>query len=269
MSGFSPEWLALREPVDLRARNTDVLVEVTHYCARFTAPHITDLASGTGSTLRALQPHLPGGQIWRLTDYDKVLIERAHAMTYADYPKLTVETLQCDLSKGIEPLLDDPVDLLTTSGFLDLVSASWLDALVDAVVARIIPFYATLSYDGRIAMTPLHPLDQGIIEAVNAHQKGDKGFGPALGPDAAAHAINRFEQAGYTVHQGRSDWAPRKSEDVFQRELITGWAQAASETTLLSPNDIGAWLIERLGFIEAGTSKLTIGHVDFLACPED
>ena len=49
------------------------------------------------------------------------------------------------------------------------------------IAARAIPLYAALSYDGRIAFTPSDPLDADIVAAVNAHQRTDKGFGPALG----------------------------------------------------------------------------------------
>jgi len=39
-----------------------------------------------------------------------------------------------------------------------------------------------------------------VIAAVNCHQRTDKGFGPALGPDAAAdHGRRGFRGAGFAV----------------------------------------------------------------------
>lgn len=267
MSGFSAQWLSLREPVDLRARNAEVLIRVAAYCAKHTAPRITDLASGTGSTLRALRPHLPKDQRWRLTDHDKALNERAYDLTQSEHLETPVEVLQCDLADGIKPVLGANIDLLTTSAFLDLVSADWLDALVDTVAAQKIPFYAALSYDGRIACTPAHPLDGLVNEAVNRHQQGDKGFGPALGPNAALHAIKRFEAAGYTVAHGTSDWDPTPGEQAFQHQLVVGWAQAAKEIGMAPGADIDAWLTTRQDWIDAGVSRITVSHLDFFAHP--
>lgn len=59
MSGFSVDWLALREPFDLSARNVAVRDRVSHHVASLSRVTLTDLASGTGSTLGALGPHLP------------------------------------------------------------------------------------------------------------------------------------------------------------------------------------------------------------------
>ena len=62
MSGFSAEWLALREPYDRRARNADVLDAVRRHFAGQTAIAVVDLACGTGSTVRALGPHCRRGR---------------------------------------------------------------------------------------------------------------------------------------------------------------------------------------------------------------
>ena len=43
--------------------------------------------------------------------------------------------------------LDGPVNLVTASALLDLVSAEWLERLVNEVAARRLPFYAALNYD--------------------------------------------------------------------------------------------------------------------------
>ena len=64
MSGFSDAWLALREPYDRRARNAAVLDAVASAFANHATLNVADLACGTGSTYRALSPHLPPGQRW-------------------------------------------------------------------------------------------------------------------------------------------------------------------------------------------------------------
>jgi hypothetical protein len=65
MSGFSTEWLKLREPYDLRARNPVVLNAVFASLAGRPSVAIVDLACGNGSTFRALSPRIEALQDWR------------------------------------------------------------------------------------------------------------------------------------------------------------------------------------------------------------
>ena len=104
MSGFSSEWLALREPLDLRARNRDVLDAVAAAFRGRQALSIVDLGSGTGSTVRALSARLPTSQAWRLVDNDSILLAEAFAMARPD--SVAVETQQFDLNDDVGPLLD-------------------------------------------------------------------------------------------------------------------------------------------------------------------
>jgi SAM-dependent methyltransferase len=262
MSGFSADWLTLREPYDLRARNPTVLDTVAASLEPLSSVRVVDLACGTGSTLRALRPHLPAQQNWKLIDNDLGLLARAEATPLAKHATLTAIPL--DLNRDLEAALDGAVDLVATSALLDLVSDTWLDRLAVEIAARSIPLYAALSYDGRIVLTPSDPLDTAIVAAVNAHQRTDKGFGPALGPAAAAFAIARFEALGYSVVHGRSDWAIGPDDLEMQTEILAGWASTAHEIGALSRADTTAWLTRR---VDAGCSSLHVGHVDFFATP--
>jgi hypothetical protein len=265
MSGFSADWLTLREPYDLRARNPMVLDAVADFLDPLSSVQVVDLACGTGSTLRALGPHLPVRQNWKLVDNDLGLLARAKATPLAKHA--TVTAILLDLNRDLEAALDGPVDLVATSALLDLVSETWLDRLVVEIAARSIPLYAALSYDGRIGFTPADPLDAAVAAAVNAHQRTDKGFGTALGPAAAAFAIARFEALGYSVVQGASDWTMGPDDLDIQAEILAGWASAAHDIGALSPGDTTAWLTRRCDAVAAGCSSLQVGHVDFFATP--
>jgi hypothetical protein len=265
MSGFSPKWLALREPYDVRARNPAVLDVVAGSLNRYPSVRIVDLACGTGSTLRALAPRLPAQQNWQLADNDLSLLARATAMPRP--AGVTVTAVPLDLNRDLEAVLDGPVDLITASALLDLVSEAWLERLAIETAARSIPIYAALSYDGRIDLGPSDPFDTAIVAAVNAHQRTDKGFGPALGPTAASCAVARFEQLGYSVVHGTSDWVIGPDDRDIQMEILAGWASAAREIDNLSLADTAAWLTRRRDIITAGRSSIRVGHVDVFARP--
>ncbi len=265
MSGFSADWLALREPFDVNARNADVLDAVIATLAGNTQPRIVDLACGTGSTVRTLAPYFSPGQTWKLVDNDLSLLARAADLT--KHTGVSVITAPVDLNHDLEAALDGAVDLVTTSALLDLVSAPWLERLAVETLARSIPFYAALSYDGRVEMGPAHAMDKAIVAAVNRHQRSDKGFGPALGPDAATAAVAQFEKLGCVVVHGEADWVAGPKDRDFQNEVLAGWASAVRETGDVPLTDIVDWLTFRRDQVAAGTSSLRVGHVDMLARP--
>jgi hypothetical protein len=265
MSGFSPEWLALRESHDLQARNPVALAAVADRFRSHDAVNVVDLACGAGSTVRALGSHLPARQHWDLVDSDQHLLALACSGNAAGDVKLNAVPL--DLRGNFEAVLDSTKHLITTSALLDLVSETWLDRLVRHLASRALPLYAALTYDGRANFSPSDPRDEIITSAVNAHQRTDKGFGPALGPSAAAEAISRFEAVGYSIVQGHSDWQIGTADREMQRELLSGWAQAAREIEALSHRDIDDWLARRNEKVDQNASAIRVGHVDFFATP--
>ena len=264
IASFSADWLAMREPYDVRARNPVVLDAVVGSLNGASSKRIVDLASGTGSTLRALAPRLPD-QIWQLVDNDVGLLARASASVKA--AGVTGAASALDLNRDLEAVLDRPVDLITTSALLDLVSEAWLERLACRLAARSIPVYAALSYDGRIVLDPVDELDDAVISAVNTHQRTDKGFGPALGPHAAVSAIAQFEALDYSAIQGTSDWLIGPDDREIQIELLAIWARAVLDINGLSLADTVAWLTRRRNAVTAGQSSIRIGHTDFFAAP--
>ena len=262
MSRFSADWLALREPYDLRARNPAVLDAVIAWCKDVFAIRIVDLGCGTGSTLRALSPRLPGRQNWQLFDNDFDLVARAGAM--APPATVTVTATPLDLARDLEAALDGSIDLITTSALLDLVSESWLERLVVEISARSIPLYAAISHDGRIEIVPFDPFDTTIVAAVNLHQRTDKGFGPALGGTSASCAITQLKSFGYSVVHGTSDWVLEPHDCDIQMELFSSWAAAARQTGQV-PADTVNWLARRRESVAARQSSIRVGHVDFWA----
>ncbi len=120
MSGFSADWLTLREPYDLRARNPMVFGAVTACFKSRSSVRVVDLACGTGSTLRALSPHLPARQNWKLIDHDPDLLARAASSPLA--ADTSVTAIPLDLNHDLEAALDGATDLVATSALLDLVS---------------------------------------------------------------------------------------------------------------------------------------------------
>lgn len=265
MTRFAADWLTLREPFDLRARNADVLHEVAATFRDLPSPIVADLACGTGSTRRALTEHLPKPQHWRLYDNDLSLLARA-AQTPAP-PGCTIRTTPVDLMHDLEAALDGGPDLIATSALLDLVSEDWLERLVTECAARNLPLYAALTYNGEVRLDPVDELDAAIIAAVNRHQGTDKGFGPALGTQAAAALMTRAKALGFTVTEGPSNWIINPEDREMQSAMLTQWAQTAKAIGGLNTVEVAAWFQRRRELVARGVSILRVGHRDVFARP--
>lgn len=273
---FSPEWLSLREPVDHRSRNKDLLAKVAAHLADSPQPTIVDIGCGTGSNLRATAPSLGRRQRWVLVDYDPRLLEAA-AGTLARWAEtairddaglvlirgrqtITVSFRQADLAADLEGALAGDVDLVTASAFFDLASADFIARFATAVASRRAAFYTVLTYDGTKTWTPSHPADTDMGAAFNAHQGSDKGFGPAAGPNAAGLLRSAFLNEGYCVEDAPSPWQLGPADQSLVAALASGFADAVAETGRVDQAIIETWRrIKRTGG--------NVGHIDTLALP--
>ncbi|MEM7021378.1 MAG: methyltransferase domain-containing protein [Pseudomonadota bacterium] len=265
MRSFAANWLALREPCDRVARSAvlaDRFAEALGSAAR-----LIDLGCGTGSNLRYLAPRLAEGQRWLCIDNDAELLDEARVAlrNWAGPEGWRGEAdFVCSDLAGDLGALQREDSAITASALLDLTSAPWLDRLVTFCLGR--PLLIALSFDGRLTWTPAASEDHSILEAFLAHQRTDKGFGPALGPDAAAYLARRLEAEGYRITTAASDWRLGTSNQALIEEMLRGFAQAAGERL---GRDLSAWTAMRQQQAREGKLALTVGHVDLLALPEN
>ena len=248
MSGFTAEWLALREPADAAARSSRLVSFVSRL------GRIVDLGGGTGANIRYLSARLPSPQHWTLVDDDSTLLARA--------PQ-GVTAICADLNDVVdEGALFRGCALVTASALLDMVSDSWLQRLVRQCRTADAAVLFALSYDGRIECTPYEPEDDEVRGLVNEHQKRDKGFGPALGPDAPTHVVDLLSSAQYELRYETSDWKLGEESPQLQRQLIEGWTSAASEIAPDRRTQLDDWRRRRHAHVNSGRSRLLVGHVD-------
>lgn len=249
--GFSADWLALRDPADRAARDAALARRAAE--AAGAAPLIVDLGCGTGATWRALAPVLPPGARWRFVDNDPALLAIAQDRTGG-----AAEVVLADLG-DLDALPLAGATLVTASALLDLMPGDWLAGLAQRLR---VPFYAALSYDGRMHWTPADPRDAAVTAAFNRHQRGDKGLGPAMGPDAAARMAEALRAAGFAVTTADSPWQLGPDMAALQRELTDGIAAAATDAG--APEAL-AWGRDR--HAAADRTLCRIGHLDLLALP--
>lgn len=282
MTGFSPDWLALREPADRAARDPGLVAALARALERGASAgpvRAVDLGCGTGSNLRALAPHLGPAQEWVLVDHDPALLAaaRTRLAAWADRAdeagdgvvlqsggvRIAARFRALDLAADPAEALTGAPNLVTAAALFDLASESWI-AIVAAAVARIrAAFYTALTYDGQECWTPPHASDAAVHAAFLAHQAGDKGFGPAAGPGATEILAHAFRGHGYTVETAASPWRVGPDQAALLHQLAEGTAQAARETGRVVPAEAATWSAARR---TRGTAAV-IGHRDLLALP--
>ncbi len=276
MSGFSPEWLMLREPSDHRARDAMLGLKLAALLQSRARVTVTDLGCGTGSNIRATYALLGPEQHWTLVDYDAKLLAaaRTHLTAWADRAeahgdalelmksgkRLVVQFREADLVQDLEFALGDTPDLVTASALFDLCSPPFIERFAKAVAARRAVFYTVLTYNGIQHWTPKHAADADMCDAFRAHQMTDKGFGPSAGPNAPQALARAFKAQRYTIQEGDSPWLLSRPDQVLIDELIPGFAAAVGETGKADAATLNSWrAVQRHG--------AEVGHTDTLAVP--
>jgi len=279
MNGFSPEWLKLREGADHRARNPELLAKLNSYFSDRAQIFVVDLGTGTGSNLRAIAPHLPPRQQWRLVDHDPQLLTAAceAIAAWADWShrtasglvaskngqSLLIELKQADLVADPSPWRETRPDLVTAAALFDLVSAEWIERFVNVLTQARLPFYTALTHNHVAAWSPSHPADTAMRVAFEHHFGYDKGFGPSAGSHATTLLAAKFSAAGYSIERRPSPWRLSAPDAALIAMLADGWAQAVNETAEVSPTALADWLRAR----QAPGVSCVVGHEDLLALP--
>jgi hypothetical protein len=214
-------------------------------------------------------------QRWRLIDHDARLLAAARDALAKWADSYAQEGARLVLAKGgrrievelVEAGLEDPsaafggtsLDIVTASAFFDLVSPEWIDGFArTATSVRVI--YAPLIYNGYERWTPFDPADGPMLTAFHVHQRGDKGFGKAAGPDAAGMLAARLKEAGFEVESASSPWRLGEEDRALMAQLAEGSAAAIAELGYFDAEIIAAWRGSR-----QRAEGCVIRHTDVLA----
>jgi SAM-dependent methyltransferase len=272
------DWLSLREPADLAARNPAVLAACAEAFAGRQSVEVHDVGAGTGAALRAVAEKLPRRQRWILIDRSATHLRHARTSLFnwadtshdeGDSLHLMIrdhciEVVLCerDLAAGAD-FSSGRADLVSASALLDIMTADWLEEFIATLIRLRVPVLATLTFDGTVVADPPHALDAAVAEAFRQHQQRQQALGRMSGPRAADLVEGRLRDAGFDVVAGDAPWLIDGQMPALKQSMIDGIAAAAGEMALLAPESIANWRADR----SRDTRLLTIGHRDLFAAP--
>ncbi|RAJ68885.1 methyltransferase family protein [Streptomyces sp. Amel2xB2] len=272
---YAPEWLALREDADARARAERLLGPLRDHLARGSAPDgaltVCDLGCGTGSMGRWLAARLGGPQRWFMNDRDPALLEDIAArmpQRSADGSAVEVVPQQRDITQLTAGDLEG-VGLVTASALLDLLTADEVESLAAACASAGSAVLLALSVEGRVELDPYDPLDADFAAAFDAHQRRADGGRRLLGPDAVEAATAAFERNGARVFTESSPWLLGPDDRALTGQWLLGWVAAACAQDPSLEAASGEYLRRRIETCEAGGLRAVVGHRDLLALPAD
>lgn len=276
---FSPTWLRLREPVDHRSRDRDLLAKAVAHLAGRKEPVIYDLGAGAGSNLRGTAEAFGARQRWVLVDYDAELLAASldFLAQWAEKSRPTaaglelekggklirVEVKRADLAANPAPWGGQKPDLVTSAALFDLVSEPWIDRFCAALAQERLPLYTTLVHDETARWSPPHAGDAPMTAAFERDFGKEKGFGPSAGNRAIGLMAETLEARGYAVALADSPWRLGADDRALIAELAEGWARAVRETKSVPEDVIQSWLAAR----KAPGTACVVGHKDLLALP--
>lgn len=281
--GFSAAWLAAREPFDHAARNRNWPTLAAAIAQRERVQpgstgwqRVVDLGAGAGSNLRFLVPRLR--QLRTGTPHEALLIDAdasllaraARRLRSGSLAGLRCVTLTADLADlSVLPPLSAS-DLVSAAALADLVSAAWIDALVERCHAAGAAMLISLTYDGRTRWSPPNRSDPQVLRAFHRDQRSDKGFGAALGHTAVQRLMRQLRAAGFEITSTSSDWrlrsALRRTRPLIG-SLLDDHAAVALRRAPACRNRIPGWSATRARQSREGCLRVLIGHLDVLALP--
>ncbi|KOX15629.1 class I SAM-dependent methyltransferase [Nocardiopsis sp. NRRL B-16309] len=248
---FAPEWLALREDADARARSREPVGLIGDR-----GRVVADLGCGTGSLGRWLSPRLPSPQHWVLFDRDPRLLSVAERSV----PGATTEARRHDLAALRSADLSG-CTLVVASALLDVLTRPAVDTLVGAVADAGCPALFSLTVAGRVELSPADPLDGAVARAFDAHQRR----GGLMGPDAVGAARASFAERGVATRTFPSPWRLGGEDGALLAAWLRGWVGAALEQDPDLPAD--AYLERRLEECSRGALFAIVHHTDLWADP--
>lgn len=258
------EWLALRGPADVRARDLggSVLADLLsgHLASRRGGrpARLVDVGAGTGAGAAWLRGRLGVPQHWRLIDHDAGLLDAAPPVREG-----WTEPVVVDLDR-LDALLDtEPADAVTCQALLDLLRPTDVRALVQAAVGHGAAVLASLTVTGEVRISPSDPADALVGEAFNAHQRR----GGRLGPDAAAFTTDVLISMGYRVTSASTPWCLGAESAPLMRQWLIGRAAAAVEQQPADRVRVERWLEARLALGARGGLTAVVEHRDVLGLP--
>ena len=291
-TNFQEEWLAIRYPFDLAARNKEVEAAFLDYFYGYDELQIIDIGSGTGNNFRYWFSKLPISQSWTFVELNPLLAEisLAKAKKYLEASDWEVSISKNQLSasfrEGVQKhkkiriqiletsflelpfghqLLGNP-DFLMANAVFDLLTAKMFDRFAEQLIEHKIPLLSTINFVGMRFQNPTKE-DELFTNYYLQHMQRLQTFGRTLGTDCTTHATSFFKKKGQSYTLGESNWIVKKTDEKMLLWTL-GYMEEAVPSMLKDKAEeerFMNWLAVKREQVKQQKLELIVYHYDWFS----
>jgi len=278
------QWLELRIPYDLNARNLNVEKSCLQYLQRKKKIKILDLGSGTGANSRYYFSKISQNQDWIMVDenpefleiaIDKLKIwalkngyesqEKSSKLILTNQEHIiTVQTIVGSIL-DIESTIDlKTFDFAVANAIFDLFSEKQFQLLIECLKNYQLPLLTTINYTG-MSFYPQTDEDEIFIDYYHKHMQRPQDFGKAMGPTCGLIMLETMRNLCNNTVQGESIWEISSRDSIFLQAILAFMEESIPEI-LEKPethNELNTWLLKKKQMILHNQLSCKVTHQDF------
>jgi SAM-dependent methyltransferase len=278
------QWLELRIPYDVKARNLNVEKSCLEYLQKLKKLKIIDLGSGTGANCRYYFSKVSQEQDWAMVDENpeflEIAIDKLNAWALQNryesevqdsklvlrnqVQKITIQTIVGSIL-DLENLIDlEAFDLAVSNAIFDLFSEKQFQTLLECLKKYKLPLLSTINYTG-MNFVPQTDEDARFIDYYHNYMKRPQYFGKAMGPECDSFMLETIKNTYTKVIQGESLWEISYKDPIFLQSILAFMEESIPEILedTATQNELSIWLLEKKQMIVENRLNCNITHQDF------
>ncbi len=259
-TGYTIEWLRLRQIYDERSRNPHLVAKVNQIIHSRSHIHIADLGAGIGSNFFFWVNKIQIPFLWDWIEVDPRFVGYANEFEIAVPQNGHLEIINSNFEKYLDHY---PIpNLIMANALLDVLNATQLTFLFKYCLTYQVPLYASINYLQTIFI-PAYPLDALYLELYDKHMIRRQESGYAIGPKI--HRLIESLKPKIPILAADSVWNLSSGDEKIMARLLQ--YMEGSIPDLIATDEMKMflkWIDVKKELLNNHKLKMQINHKDYL-----